>query len=753
MTRALAAPFLALLLFACGDRTTDDAARDPSTAQDDAVVLAPGDGLLAYAASLRRTAGPSRALPDDLAALSGSVWVRTPELRPGDWAPVQTVPPEWRAALEQLGGRLWRTRSPVAAATNGSPRVVVDGVALGGTETARAGRSGLSVSVESTSGFLLAASDAAPTGVALDVPVDAAALFPEPDAGPPVPHRVEFGDTTRRVLDLPAPGGLALAVRRLDGDALDVAVGVVDEGYRLGDGVLRRAQGVSDGVTFALDVLPRPDLERDAPGAPPPDGASVVRAWSRFVAPDEFGRFVEARVDLSRWTGRAVELRLVSDPGPGGDPAFDHAVWGDLRVRGPRRAPPARPHVVLIDVDTLRADRLGVYDGHSGLTPRLDAWARREALVVGDCTSTASWTLPSTASMLTGLAVHQHGVDRATLALSQDLPTLAARLRTAGYETRAVAGGGYLRPAFGFDAGFDVFTTVDPKDVAWSAALAGLAEKRSERPTFLFLHTYLVHAPYPHDAAFDGGYDGPLAGEDVDHPNVIDPWLAGELELDASDRAYVAAMYDALVRRMDAQVGAFLDELEQALAGDPCLVVFTSDHGEAFFEHDMLGHGAGLYAEQLRVPLLLRFPDGKPGRTERPASLLDVVPTVLDAVGLPVPPELPGRSLKRPPRGTPRVRVAEMSDGTRTVQSEGAKLFERPDADDGAGRVELYDLVDDPHERRDLSAEDPDRVAALRERLQWFLSTHPPVAGAGTGSALDDAVSDQLRALGYLGDR
>ena len=519
-------------------------------------------------------------------------------------------------------------------------------------------------------------------------PVERHLAHPAPDVGEAHDARSLLGrhdldDLSLQAMLLPAPAVWQLSVDELAAERLELSVGLLDRAWGITNAVLHRAQAQSDGVLLAIDVV---TVAR-----------GVDRVWSLELPGNRAGEaFVDASVDLSAYQGQALTLRLVSDPGPQGSRDFDYAVWGGLRLAGTPRRAPQRPHVVLIDVDTLRADRLGVYTPGSELTPELDAWARSRATIFVDAVADASWTLPSTVSMLTGLAVHQHGVDRATGALSDSLPTLARRLRRVGYETLGVASGGYLRPAFGLAQGFDRYRTADPHNLDFSEAVGWLRGRDSERPFFLFVHTYAVHAPYPYDPALvDPGYDGAFLGVDIDYDNLIDPYREGRLELSPGDRGYVEALYDGLVSRMDAAIGGLLADVSELVGDDPLLVIFTSDHGEAFFEHEVLGHGQEIYQELLRVPLLIALPDGAGGALrDDPVALIDIVPTVLDVVGLPRVEELAGRSLmERQPAG--RVRAASHIDAhdQRAVSSDGLKLIERrvTGTDEVVAR-ELYDL-------------------------------------------------------------
>lgn len=749
-----------VVLLALGAGCAPADSPDDGAADQAGFVLRPGDSLFDHLDRAEVVAWPETNLPAELAELARQEHVRLalPPVPREAWGKVRNIPPEWVTLLETVGEfSLWRTPLP-------GPPVTADGpapnpaVSVGGEPapewTPGSGPPPGTVAWwDAHSGALLALSVQAPLMVAVvrDVPAAAAWDGLEGAARPTGPTVLrESGmdllgsavvDRTRPMILAPAPSILRWSLDAIEAETLEYLRGRLLRGWVVRDGVLHRAGGQGDGVRFAVEIRDRPDDAEEAREAP----------FTRLVesGPAQVERTLTGGgwVSLRDWRGRPVELQLVTEPV--GDAVGDYALWGDLHVRGGAEREPERPHVVLIDLDTLRADRLGAY-AERGLTPRIDAWAAG-ATVFEDALAPASWTLPSTVSMFTGLAVHQHGITRGTQALGAQVPTLATRLDAAGYETRGLNSGGYLRPTFGLDEGFDVYdTTRDPKHVDWSEVLADLARRDSERPQFVMLHTYFVHAPYDHDPAFAGDYAGRFAGQPVDYPNVLDPFRDGELALSDEDGAYVEAMYDALVARLDDHLGGFLEELDAALDGQPSLVIVTSDHGEAFLEHDLLGHGEALWDELLRVPLIVRFPDGRAGRDARPASLVDIVPTVLDVVGLEVPEGLAGQSLASPaPGGPPRVRVAALDDGQRATASEGFSLLEvRPD-----GPARLYETRSDPGQTRDLAAEQAERVSDLARRRRWFEETFPAIQAASDAlDGLSAADREQLQALGYIGD-
>jgi arylsulfatase A-like enzyme len=253
---------------------------------------------------------------------------------------------------------------------------------------------------------------------------------------------------------------------------------------------------------------------------------------------------------------------------------------------------------VLIDIDTLRADRLSCYGSERPTSPALDAFAADGAAVFLDASSTAPWTLPATASMLTGLSPNQHGAVMEEQAIAASVPSLAQLLREAGYETRALTAGGYLLPGFGFDAGFDAYTCRAGwvPDAAEVEAL--LTDRRSDRPLFLFVHTYMVHAPYSADTRFldETSRRSAFVGRAITRDDVIGPVNDGKLVLGEGDQRYVENLYEAGIARMDDSLGRVLDAIDRAVPRSHVLVLITSDHGEELFEHG----GAGAPADPVR---------------------------------------------------------------------------------------------------------------------------------------------------------
>ena len=381
-----------------------------------------------------------------------------------------------------------------------------------------------------------------------------------------------------------------------------------------------------------------------------------------------------------------------------------------------RKEPDERPNVLLISLDSVRRDLVHVYGepppGSSSLTPssHIDRLAA-EGLLVDDAYATSSWTLPSHATLLTGVPELVHAVELDGHRLPRSLPTLAELLRDAGYRTAGVYSGPYLDPRFGFGRGFESYSAAYGPELARAVAQAetareGLesladgsaAERRAaldangtaqatlelvshrdrssariaelvqaelaraaedERPFFLFVHAFDPHYDYvppsPFDRLFDPDYTGSLDGQDF----FFDPAVAEFDESTPTGRRRVASERDVRHLRalqagelasIDGEIGRILEDLEARGLARDTLVIVTADHGDEFFEHGSIGHRQTLFDEVVRVPLVLRWPQKIPAGSELegPTALTDVVPTVLQAAGIAPPAHLRSRSLLPP---------------------------------------------------------------------------------------------------------
>ncbi len=416
------------------------------------------------------------------------------------------------------------------------------------------------------------------------------------------------------------------------------------------------------------------------------------------------------------------------------------AVLGALSLAGcGRRAP--RPNLLLVTLDTTRADRLGCYGYGAARTPAIDRLAA-DGVRATDAVTAAPITLPSHATILTGLYPPAHGVrDNGTYALGDDAVTLAERLHAAGYRTQAIVSALVLNRRYNLAQGFDGYdddlwsenqpklflirSRPGPKTAARALRwLEGWSEEKPRRPFFLWMHLFDAHQPYT----------APMA-----------------------ERLRYSNPYDAEIAVLDTAVGEVLDELRHQGILDDTLVVVTADHGESLGEHGEKTHALFIYDATVRVPLLLRYPRLLPaGKVYAgPVRTVDVVPTVLAALGLPGGEETQGKNLLPALRGDePPPDLAQYSESLLAqvgfgmsplfgLRHGGYKWIRAP-------KPEVYDLRRDPHERTNLYPREARRGALLDRELAAVLDDSRRRALAPQKSAMDGETARSLQALGYL---
>jgi len=406
-------------------------------------------------------------------------------------------------------------------------------------------------------------------------------------------------------------------------------------------------------------------------------------------------------------------------------------------------APERGGPVIIISIDTCRADHLGCYGRSPSPTPALDRLAA-QAVLFEEVVSPVPLTLPAHCSMLTGVTPLVHGVhDNMTYRLSDEQITLAEILKDRGYATGAILGAFVLDGRFGLSQGFDVYddiieatsndsvvlenerraTEVTDRACAWVDAQAG-------RAFFLFAHYYDPHWPYappePYAARFAGQ---PYAGE----------------------LAYA-----------DAEIGRLLQHLRDRGLYDRALIAVTGDHGESLGEHGEMMHGYFIYQSTVRVPLIVKPPHGgsaaaQAERVAARAGLIDVVPTVLGYLGLPAAISVEGRDLSRPDADAEGIEPRDFYCESLTPTIYGCSPLLGLVGGDwkliDSSEPELYTLADDPHEQHDRAGELPARVAALRARLVGLVATHDQDAATTERQTADEETRQRLQSLGYIAGR
>ena len=439
-----------------------------------------------------------------------------------------------------------------------------------------------------------------------------------------------------------------------------------------------------------------------------------------------------------------------------------------LRLGRMRSGSGRHPDVFIYLIDALRADHLGCYGYDRNTSPNIDGFAS-DSVVFENAYTTATWTRPAVASLLTGLYPSSHGVLTALDRLGDWVVLLPEALAESGYRSYCVANNPHIGEAWGFNQGYDRFARETLQSASWvNAHLADfLAGEKPDQPVFVYVHTLEPHGPYAPTAgarrSFDRGGISICDGSswEVLVANRTYPWLS-EADID-----HLVDLYDAEIFDSDRAFGNFLELLEEAGRLQNSLVVLVADHGEAFNEHDALMHGCTLNREEMHVPLIIRFPRGESGglRVKQSVGLVDVFPTVLARTGTESGPGyvIPGMDLSvalaQP--GAERRLYAELShppeyalDLLAVIDEDGYKsviemLPRRMTVKDAIG---LWDTKADPDECIDLNALLPVRGSYHEQLLAHWLVAQGTVPAAARPPAVEmtDEMRRSLRALGYL---
>jgi arylsulfatase A-like enzyme len=580
-----------------------------------------------------------------------------------------------------------------------------------------------------------------------------------------------------------------------------------------------RRHGIALGVALALLVAVAIALKRPGAGS-----------WTALVGPWPASMlllgtpFLVGSSSWKLWAAFCVAVvaaaafsRIVLDPQPGAArPPLRHAlalalaapivVGAVLASARELPLPPSRPsagtasqsNIVLVVMDTVRADHMSVYGYARQTTPWLKELAR-EATLYRRAMAPANFTLPSHASIFTGLYARSHGAiwfpPRSSNALPLDgkFETLAEILRRQGYRTfAAVANAVFLRRDYGITQGFELFDVREPapcvplsarhglrpavrralaalaptyrldERLRDAAAITGdaiaLAQASAGAPFFLFLNYMDAHEPYAPPPPFDTLFSGKRSRLTYrDYVRMTNEVVGGRRAIREEEREQFVARYDGGIAYIDQELRRLADFLKARGLWENTIFVVTSDHGESFGEHHFVGHAQSLYQPELHVPLLIRYPGQRAPRVvDTLVSLVDLMPTILEAAGIAVPAGLHGRSLLEPEQLDGRTVFAEAY-----TDSELAKLRPRhPDSQyavfeggfkliySAGGAEELYDLASDPQEERNLAGANGAASQALRRRLhQWIESVPLQVK---LPKQADPKALERLRNLGYI---
>ncbi|TKJ31070.1 hypothetical protein CEE39_07615 [bacterium (candidate division B38) B3_B38] len=549
--------------------------------------------------------------------------------------------------------------------------------------------------------------------------------------------------------------------------------------FDFGYGILRNAWGSpGDGVQFSVKLTD-------------PEGETHT-LFSRYIDPKhrpQLRRWFDARVDLSPWEGKRVKLALKTEGSHPIEPPFsrkpdlryDYAVWSDPTVYSPK-VEQKEPNVILIMLDTLRADALGCYGYCRPTSPNIDRLAEDpHSSLFTRAFSSSPWTFPSHANMFTSKHLAMNLYYEPGRLYRKEL-TLAEVLRDAGYNTVAITGGVYVSYKLAVDKGFDLYwETPEPElgkiDEIYSQTIEWLEKKKTHK-FFLFFHTYEIHTPYTRGTYAKELPRGRIPDEFATNFSPGDENIRETISTGTpQEKEYIRALYDGGVLEADKYLGLLFDKLKEKGLWYNTIIIITSDHGEEFWEHNPLAadHGQSLYRELLHVPLIIYNPTSPtPNKLiEDYVSLLDIFPTLLDLLGIEgvKRQQLMGTSLVPLMKGEADythpplfAEVKKMGTNIR-LQSIFTDRYKYIYSMDGGHEVvyngfpitikeeELFDIKHDFDEIQNLISLEPGLLQRAKDELQQYIKenlkllTPPP---PNPRLIYDEELRKKLKALGYI---
>lgn len=417
-----------------------------------------------------------------------------------------------------------------------------------------------------------------------------------------------------------------------------------------------------------------------------------------------------------------------------------------------------KPNILLIIIDTLRADHLGYWGYSRDISPVLDSLAESGTAWM-ETQAQSSWTLPATASILTGLTPREHGAGKTegiTYGLAGSLRSLQGTLHTAGWKTGGLFNVIFLSEDFGFHRGFDYFncqgvvgnTGCRRADETVDDALFWLSTLDTDTKFLLVVHFYDPHIPYDPPAPYNTMYTNENYTGNCDNGWGSVPQLnalnSGDSIISTDGLGNLIALYDGEIMFTDREIGRLLGELRSSGKTDSTLVIVIADHGEEFLDHSGIEHGRTLYQEVLHVPFIMSGPGIPEGnRVFTPATQIDLLPTLLSYLEFDIPKELSGRDLlseQYPDLDIPASNLLWSEIQQASIRRDSMKIIWNADG----SHVELFDLASDPSELHSLPVIDDSMI----ESVEFYWST-PPVCNPPEVS-FGESMTRRLRDLGYI---
>ncbi|MFC1850495.1 sulfatase [candidate division CSSED10-310 bacterium] len=511
-------------------------------------------------------------------------------------------------------------------------------------------------------------------------------------------------------------------------------------------------------------------------------------------------RWYDETIDLSAYQGLRVSLRFQTKSGPGKDANYDWAGWSTPRLVWPKKiklaAKSDHTNVILISLDTLRPDKLSAFGCMQAKQPYLD-WLVKRSMQFETALAPSNWTVPSHMSLLTSLYPAQHKVLVRGKKLSAEFPTLAELLKRKKYLTAAFTDTTpyFHKNTFGFDRGFDHYNDRNLGGISnFNYKVLNFLNNHCSRQFFLFLHIFNIHGPYePRKPYGDMLYNGSKSDPQNRSLHFVKRLkIHHYLNLSRiTDVEYVRATYLGEIAEVDQELGKLFTKLQSLQIFDQSMLIVTADHGESMLDRDLyIGHGLFLYDNEIKIPLILKLPPGFSQNriiTDQVANV-DVIPTVIDCLGLDVDEHFQGRSLIPLIKGMPQqddrlyavgeadrsgtyyIRtkkwkyITKMKDGNQFLMkhfnlkhhSEMSSLMGVP-ADKTPGSItmpmtgdQLYDLQNDPAEIQNLVAQKPDLAAQLASVLKKMYPTETLDHSPEEVVTFSEEEKKKLEALGYF---
>lgn len=523
---------------------------------------------------------------------------------------------------------------------------------------------------------------------------------------------------------------------------------------QFGYGIVNEAwEHVKGEVTFTITIEdPKKEKKRQ-----------VFRTSLNPEQKDRDKQWFTQEVDLGEYTKRTITITFRTTS-VGADRNNCYAAWVNP-VLIEKENPQPKLNVILISMDTLRADHLGCYGYSRDTSPHLDALSK-ESVLFKQVVAQAPYTVSSHMSMLTSLYPSFHKVNLIREStMNPKIETLAERLYNNGYRTWAIVGGGQMSSDYGLSEGFESYTEfTSPHRDVWRKIqeTIGFIEKEKNNNFFIFFHSYKPHAPYnpipPYDTMFSPDYSGPVSGsiEQIEDIN------SGQLEVTPEDIQHLIALYDGDIREMDDQIVELFDYLKKEGLDKRTLIVFTSDHGEEFGEHGKVGvHSHTVYDELLLVPLILHLPEILPKGAvyDTQVQSVDILPTILDLTGINLKdapihgesllPLIKNGTQDENSRHAFSERLAADGNHFRSSRSSRFKYIMQDNKKKSIVAHFYYDLPADPQEQNSLKLT-PEKLREMFNQILFLIEEGKRADTFQRGKKIDKDTLETLKALGYI---